>query len=130
MDVWDKKNRKGYYRYEENSYSPIPDEEVNKIIKETAQKLGFEQREISDEEIVKRLIYPLINEGAQILDEGIAQRASDVNAVWVYGYGFPVYRGGPMFYADSIGLENILNDLKLYQENMVIFGNPLLCLKS
>ncbi len=60
------KNRKGYYRYEENSYSPIPDEEVNKIIKETAQKLGFEQREISDEEIVKRLIYPLINEGAQI----------------------------------------------------------------
>lgn len=110
------KNRKGYYRYEENSYIPIPDEEVNKIIKETAQKLGFEQREISDEEIVKRLIYPLINEGAQILDEGIAQRASDVNAVWVYGYGFPVYRGGPMFYADSIGLENILNDLKLYQE--------------
>lgn len=109
------KTSKGYYRYEENSHKPIPDDEVDNLIKETATALGYEQRDISDDEIVKRLIYPLINEGAQILDEAIAQRPSDINVVWVYGYGFPIHRGGPMFYADSIGLDNILRDLKTYQ---------------
>ncbi|MBV1908442.1 MAG: enoyl-CoA hydratase/isomerase family protein [Kangiellaceae bacterium] len=109
------KSLKGYYRYQENSRTPLPDDHVHKLINQIATELGYEQRVISDEEIVKRLIYPLINEGAQILDEAIAQRASDINTVWVFGYGFPVHKGGPMFYADTIGLENILHDLKQLQ---------------
>lgn len=106
---------KGYYRYEEGSRTPIPDPEVDAIIKEAMDALGCEPREIDDEEIVKRLIYPLINEAALILDEGIAQRPSDIDLVYIYGYGFPVYRGGPMFYADTVGLPAIVADMEQFQ---------------
>ena len=78
-----------------------PSPVVQQIIEDFAKKQGVERREISDEEIVERTLYTMVNEGAKILEEGIAQRASDIDVVWVYGYGWPVYRGGPMFWADT-----------------------------
>jgi 3-hydroxyacyl-CoA dehydrogenase len=110
------KSGKGYYRYEDGSRKPTPDPEMDTVIEQTAHELGIERREISEEEIVQRLIYPLINEAARILEEGIAQRPSDIDVVWINGYGFPSYRGGPMHYADSIGLEPILASIKRYQQ--------------
>ena len=94
----------GYFKYEKGDRTPIPDPEVEKIIVDVATSMGITRRPISDEEILQRLLYPMVNEGAKILDEKIAIRASDIDVIWVYGYGWPVYRGGPMFWADSIGL--------------------------
>ena len=81
-------------------------------------KQGVERREISDQEIIERTLYTMVNEGAKILEEGIAQRASDIDVVWVYGYGWPVYRGGPMFWADSEGLAKIVEGLKRQEARM------------
>ena len=94
----------GYYRYDAGSRTPIPDADVDALIVETSRKLGIARREISDSEIHERLIYPMINEGARILGEGIAERASDIDLVWLYGYGWPRQTGGPMFLADQVGL--------------------------
>ena len=91
---------------------------VQKVIEDFAKKQGVERREISDQEIIERTIYTMVNEGAKILEEGIAQRASDVDVVWVYGYGWPVYRGGPMFWADSEGLAKIVEGLKRQEARM------------
>lgn len=109
------KTGKGYYRYEDGSRTPIPDPEVDVFIQEAMLELGKTAKEVSDEEIVKRLVYPLINEAALILEEGIAQRSSDVDVVYIYGYGFPVHRGGPMFYADTVGLAQIVSDMEAYK---------------
>ena len=92
-----------------------PSPVVEKIILDFAAKKGINRRSISDDEILERCIYPMINEGAKILDEGMAQRASDIDIVWINGYGWPVYRGGPMFYADDVGLKTVLAKLKDYQ---------------
>ncbi|MBT1449429.1 enoyl-CoA hydratase/isomerase family protein [Glaciecola sp. XM2] len=113
---------KGVYLYEPGNRKPIPDPEVMEIAARKAKELGIEQREISDQEILERCIYPLINEGANILKEGIAMRASDIDVIYVYGYGFPVFRGGPMQYADEIGLDNVLARMKYYQENLGEYG--------
>jgi 3-hydroxyacyl-CoA dehydrogenase len=94
----------GYYRYDNGSRTPIPDPEVEALILETSRKLKITRRDISDQEIHERLIYPMINEGARILDEGIAQRSSDIDLVWLYGYGWPAQTGGPMHMADQTGL--------------------------
>jgi len=99
------KTGSGYFRYEKGDRTPVPDADVEKIIVDVATSQGITRRYISDEEIVQRLLYPMVNEGAKILDEKIAIRASDIDVIWVYGYGWPVYRGGPMFWADSIGLK-------------------------
>jgi 3-hydroxyacyl-CoA dehydrogenase len=101
----------GYYRYDKGDRTPIPDADVEKIIVDVATSMGITRRPISDEEILQRLVYPMVNEGAKILDEKIAIRASDIDVIWVYGYGWPVYRGGPMFWADSIGLRAIRDRL-------------------
>jgi 3-hydroxyacyl-CoA dehydrogenase len=101
----------GYYRYDKGNRTPIPDTDVEKIIVDVATSMGITRRPISDEEILQRLLYPMVNEGAKILDEKIAIRASDIDVIWVYGYGWPVYRGGPMFWADSIGLRPIRDRL-------------------
>jgi 3-hydroxyacyl-CoA dehydrogenase len=106
----------GYYKYENGNRAPIYDPEVEKLILEFAEKKGIKQREISDEEIIQRAIYPIINEGAKILEEGIATRASDIDTIWINGYGWPVYLGGPMFYADTVGLDKILDTLKKFQK--------------
>jgi len=109
------KTGKGWYRYDLPNRTPIPDPEVENIISDYRKEKNIQTRKISDEEIVERLIYALVNEAAYILEEGIAQRASDVDMVYLSGYGFPPYRGGPMFYADTIGLKNVLNSIQRFQ---------------
>ncbi len=108
------KTGKGYYKYEAGSRSPLPDPDVEKLIDETLAKLGLKRREISDDEILERMVYPMINEGARILEEKIAARPSDIDVVWLYGYGWPIYRGGPMFYADQVGLKKVADRLSFY----------------
>ena len=97
------KSGAGFYAYDDNR-RPTPDPAVQQIIEETAIEMGIERREISSEEIVNRLVGALVSEGRKILDEGIAQRSSDIDVVYVYGYGFPAHRGGPMFYGDATGI--------------------------
>ncbi|MEP4484241.1 MAG: 3-hydroxyacyl-CoA dehydrogenase NAD-binding domain-containing protein [Halioglobus sp.] len=115
MDRRGQKTAAGYYDYDEKR-NPNPSPVVETLIREFAEEQGKTLREISEEEILQRCIYPMINEGAKILDEGIAIRASDIDVTWVYGYGWPVYRGGPMHYADSIGLDEVIATLRKYQE--------------
>ncbi|MFL6850356.1 MAG: 3-hydroxyacyl-CoA dehydrogenase NAD-binding domain-containing protein [Sphingomicrobium sp.] len=117
IDRWGQKKGAGFYDYDEKR-QPAPSPLVQQIIEDFANKQGIERREIGDEEIVERTLYTMVNEGAKILEEGIAQRASDVDVVWVYGYGWPVYRGGPMFWADSEGLAKIVEGLKRQEERM------------
>jgi 3-hydroxyacyl-CoA dehydrogenase len=109
------KTGKGWYRYEAGSRTPIPDPEIEEIVKKYRTENKIKTRTISDEEIVERLIYALVNEAAYILEEGIALRASDIDMVYLTGYGFPAYRGGPMFYADTVGLKNVLSSIQEFQ---------------
>ncbi|MGE8317476.1 MAG: 3-hydroxyacyl-CoA dehydrogenase NAD-binding domain-containing protein [Comamonas sp.] len=102
----------GYYRYEAGSRTPIPDPVVDGIIADCAREAGITRRAISDEEIAERCVLALVNEGARIVEEGIAQRASDVDVVYVNGYGFPAWRGGPMFHARSRGWKQVLEKLQ------------------
>jgi 3-hydroxyacyl-CoA dehydrogenase len=110
------KTGKGWYRYEPGNRKPIPDPEVDRIIADYRKEIGIKPRQISDEEIVERLIYALVNEAAYILEEGIALRASDIDMVYLTGYGFPPYRGGPMFYADTVGLPKVLASIEKFQK--------------
>jgi 3-hydroxyacyl-CoA dehydrogenase len=114
---WGQKKQAGFYDYDDKR-RPSPSPRVQEIIDEFRAKAGVEKRDISDEEIVERTLYTMVNEGAKILEEGMAQRASDIDVVWVYGYGWPVYRGGPMFWADTVGLQNIVEGLKRQEERM------------
>ena len=111
MGRYGQKTGGGMFRYEAGSRKPIPDPEVQDIIRAEAEKLGIAQREIDDEEIIQRCIYGLVIQGAEILQEGIASRSGDIDAIWANGYGFPRYRGGPMFYADAVGLGKVLDDV-------------------
>lgn len=113
---------KGAYLYEKGSRKPIPDPEVLKIAKQEAERLGIKQREISDQEILERCIYPLINEGADILKEGIASKPSDIDIIYVYGYGFPVYRGGPMHFGDVIGPQKLVQAIEKYRDQLGQYG--------
>jgi 3-hydroxyacyl-CoA dehydrogenase len=105
----------GYYKYDEKR-NPTPDPDVEKIIVDVSTEMGITRRPISDEEILQRLLYPMVNEGAKILEEKMALRASDIDVIWVYGYGWPVYRGGPMFWADSIGLKALRDTMLAFQK--------------
>jgi 3-hydroxyacyl-CoA dehydrogenase len=113
------KNGKGYYRYEPGNRQRIDDPEALDILRTRARKLQIPEREHSEQEILERCLYPLLNEGLRILEEGVALRASDIDVVWTSGYGFPRYRGGPMFYADTIGLPALLEGMGKYRD---IFG--------
>jgi 3-hydroxyacyl-CoA dehydrogenase len=107
----------GYFKYNLPDRTPIPDPEVEKIIEETSKKLGITRRAISDQEILERCLYPMVNEGAKILAEGMAQRSLDIDVIWVNGYGWPVYRGGPMWWADNVvGLKTIHDALLKYRD--------------
>lgn len=112
------KTGKGYYKYEAGSRAPLPDLEVEKLIGETLERLGLKKRVVSDDEVLERLMYPIINEGAKILEEGIAARPGDLDVVWLYGFGWPIYRGGPMYWADQIGLDKVLAKLKDFQARL------------
>jgi 3-hydroxyacyl-CoA dehydrogenase len=107
----------GYFRYEKGDRTPIPDPEVEKIIVEVASEMDITRRKIGEDEILARLLYPMVNEGAKILEEKIAIRASDIDVIWVYGYGWPVYRGGPMFWADQVGLKTIRDRMNEWRKS-------------
>jgi 3-hydroxyacyl-CoA dehydrogenase len=107
----------GWYRYEPGKRDPIPDPAVDEIITAYRKEMGIKPRAISDEEIVERCVYALVNEGARIVEEGIAMRASDVDMVYLTGYGFPLARGGPMFYADTVGLPKVVESMKRFAAN-------------
>jgi 3-hydroxyacyl-CoA dehydrogenase len=117
MDRRGQKTGAGYYDYDEARHAK-PSALVEKIILDFAAKQGINRRPIADDEILARCIYPMINEGTKILQESKAQRASDIDVVWINGYGWPVYRGGPMFYADLIGPEKVLTRLKQFEATM------------
>ena len=106
----------GYFRYDKGERTPIPDPVVEQIIADVAKEQGIARRQIGVEEIQQRLLYPMVNEGAKILEEKIAIRASDIDVIWVYGYGWPIYRGGPMFWADSIGLKAVRDRMLAYKK--------------
>ena len=110
------KTGKGYYSYPEGARAGVPDPEVNTLIEGISAKLGLQRRAIGQEEIAERLIFPMINEGARILEEGIAARPGDIDVVWLYGYNWPAWRGGPMHHADAVGLAHIAVRLDAYAE--------------
>jgi len=107
----------GWYDYQAGKRDAIPSKLVEDMIVEHRKSLGIEPRKISDEEIVQRLVFALVNEAAHILEEGIASRASDIDMVYLTGYGFPIHRGGPMLYADQVGLFNVIQAMKRFQKN-------------
>jgi 3-hydroxyacyl-CoA dehydrogenase len=104
----------GWYDYKPGDRNAMPSEVVNNMIVAESGRLGLTRRKIGDEELVERLVYALVNEAAKILEEGIAQRASDIDVIYLSGYGFPVFRGGPMFYADTVGLANVVRAMRKY----------------
>ncbi|HLY45411.1 MAG TPA: 3-hydroxyacyl-CoA dehydrogenase NAD-binding domain-containing protein [Stellaceae bacterium] len=110
------KNGKGWFRYEPGDRTPHPDPEVTKIIKDTAAELGVPQHEFTDDEILKRLLFASVNEACRILDEGKAIRASDIDVMWLYGFGFPRYRGGLMYWADGIGVREVYNQIAAWHQ--------------
>ncbi|GGE66196.1 3-hydroxyacyl-CoA dehydrogenase [Streptosporangium jomthongense] len=112
------KTMAGVYKYEEGSRKPIPDPEVERLIGDFRKEQGITPREITDQEILERCMYVMVNEAAKILEEGIADRALDIDVVWIYGYGFPAYLGGPMFWADQIGLDVILAAVEKYHREV------------
>lgn len=114
----------GYYRYEKGDRTPIPDPEVEAVIEKAAADAGIERREITDEEIVDRTMLALVNEGAKLLEEGIAQRASDIDVVYVNGYGFPAGKGGPMHWAEERGLADVLATIERLHEQHGEFWEP------
>ncbi len=107
----------GWYDYQAGKRDAIPSDLVNKMIEDHRKELGITPRKISDEEIVQRLVFALVNEGAHIVEDGIASRASDIDMVYLTGYGFPIYRGGPMQYADQVGLFNVMQAMQRFQKN-------------
>ena len=116
QDRFGQKNQKGYYNYSEGSRAPNPAPENESIYKRISSENGFTRRDISDEEIVDRCMLALINEGADILSEGVAQRAADIDVVYINGYGFPIWRGGPMHHANAMGLDVVLEKLAKYKD--------------
>ena len=108
----------GWHRYEAGNRTPIPDPEIEQLIVSISEAQGITRREVTDQEILERCMYPLVNEGAKILEEGLAMRPSDIDIVWIYGYGFPRYRGGPMFWADLVGVKQIYDVMsRLHDEH-------------
>jgi 3-hydroxyacyl-CoA dehydrogenase len=110
------KTGKGYFRYDAGSRTPVPDAEVEATILQQSARLGLNRRPIGEEEIVERMTLPMINEGARILEEGIATRPGDIDVIWVSGYGWPAWRGGPMYYADRLGLARLCDRLTYYAD--------------
>ena len=110
------KTGKGWYRYEKGDRTPIVDPETHAIIKEVAAEKGFEQRSFTDEEILRRLLFSSVNEACKVLEEGKALRASDIDVMWLNGFGFPRYRGGLMFWADQIGAREVYNQIAIWHQ--------------
>ncbi len=112
------KNGRGYYTYDPETRVATPDPEVEQMIRDFGVGKGIEQREVTDAEVLDRCLLPMVNEGAKILDEGIAIRASDIDVVWINGYGWPVYTGGPMFWADTLGVDAVVDKIESYHADL------------
>jgi 3-hydroxyacyl-CoA dehydrogenase len=117
MDRRGQKNGKGFYDYDENRTAK-PSPVVEEVIRDFAEKRQIQRREITDQEILERCLYPMVNEGAKILEEGKAIRASDIDIVWINGYGWPVYSGGPMFWGELVGLDKVLAKMKQFHAEL------------
>ena len=122
------KTGKGWYKYEDGR-TPLPDPEVDALIAQSAREAGITRRAISKDEIVARCVYTLVNEGARILEEGFAQRAADIDVIYMTGYGFPAYRGGPMWYADTVGLKNVYQTVSEFHQRFGELWKPAPLLK-
>jgi 3-hydroxyacyl-CoA dehydrogenase len=118
------KSGAGIYRYEAGSRTPLPDPEVDALIEAEAMRLGIARREIPDEEIIDRCLLPLVNEGARIIEEGVALGAADIDVVYCNGYGFPRYRGGPMFWADTLGIPKVLSTIERFARELGRYWEP------
>jgi 3-hydroxyacyl-CoA dehydrogenase len=117
MGRYGQKTGAGWYDYLPGKRDAIPSPVVVEMIEKHRADLGITPRKIGNEEIVQRLVFALVNEGARLLEEGIAQRASDIDMVYLTGYGFPLHRGGPMCYADTLGLFNVVQAMKRFAAN-------------
>jgi 3-hydroxyacyl-CoA dehydrogenase len=129
MGHFGQKTGQGWYRYEPSTRKAQPDPEVEKLIQECAQRAGIPRREITREEILERTLYALVNEAAQILEEGKALRAVDIDIIYINGYGFPAYRGGPLRYADTVGLKRILERIGAFEKRHGKLWTPAPLLK-
>jgi 3-hydroxyacyl-CoA dehydrogenase len=118
------KSGAGWYRYDKGSRTPQRDPVVEQFIEAESARLGIERKPISREEILKRCLFGMINEGAKLLELGVAQRPGDIDIVYVTGYGFPASRGGPMYYADQIGLANVLADIRRFHAEHGYWWQP------
>lgn len=112
------KTMAGVYQYEEGNRRPVVDPKVDELIAGFRKEQGIEPRDITDQEILERCMYVMVNEGAKILEEGVAARPLDIDIVWIYGYGFPAYRGGPMFWADQVGVKTIYETVKRFHDTV------------
>jgi 3-hydroxyacyl-CoA dehydrogenase len=130
MGRYGQKTGAGWYRYEPGNRSPQPDPEIERIVAEHVAASGVRRREVGGDEIVERTVYALVNEGARILEEGIALRAGDIDIVYIYGYGFPAHRGGPMWYADTVGLRRVYERVARFAEEQGPLWAPAPLLKS
>ncbi|MFY9977018.1 MAG: 3-hydroxyacyl-CoA dehydrogenase family protein, partial [Candidatus Sulfotelmatobacter sp.] len=128
MGRYGQKTGAGWYKYDENRRA-IPDPEVGELIRKWASQAGIAPRNISSEEIVDRCIYALVHEGARILEEGIALRAVDMDIIYLNGYGFPAYRGGPMWYAETVGLDKVYRRISEFHQQHGELWQPALLLK-
>jgi len=122
MGRFGQKTGAGFYRYEPGRRDALRDPVVDGVVDAYRKESGISPRKIRDDEIVQRCVYALVNEGARILEEGIAQRASDIDIVYLYGYGFPPWRGGPMLYADSMHLIEVVRAMRRFAANP--YGDP------
>jgi 3-hydroxyacyl-CoA dehydrogenase len=118
------KTGRGFYRYQNGSREALPDPEVLALIEQLASERGIARREIGADEIVERCTLSLINLGAMVLEEGIAARAADIDAVWTNGYGFPRHVGGPMFFADTLGLAHVADRIRYYHKQLGYYWRP------
>jgi 3-hydroxyacyl-CoA dehydrogenase len=124
MGRFGQKTGAGWYRYEAGNRQPVPDPEVEKLIADAARQAGITRRTISPEEMVERTVYALVNEGAKLLEEGFALRAGDIDIIYINGYGFPPYRGGPMWYADTVGLKKVYERVRAFHEQHGAWWEP------
>ncbi len=124
MGRYGQKTGAGWYRYEAGSRTPIFDPLIDELARKAAAERGIERRAIDEEEIVARIMTALANEGANILDEGYAVRPGDIDVIYVYGFGFPRHHGGPMFYADTVGLETVLDRVRRYRAQFGDYWQP------
>jgi 3-hydroxyacyl-CoA dehydrogenase len=124
MGRYGQKTGAGWYRYEAGSRTPVPDPLIDELARKAADERGVTRRTMTDDEIVARIMTALANEGANILDEGYALRPGDIDVIYVYGFGFPRHRGGPMYYADTVGLKTVLDRVRSYSAKFGDYWRP------